>query len=393
MIFFNKIKWLVLWATLALPLSPAYAQENLSGWSSAFNSDSHQFSSPSSKGHSRQSSAEMFSDTSMEIRDRIGKGGQGEVRRARRISPLQDLPLNCENPLAIKTGDRSLENEYFALRNFATTSPVVKVIELRSKTTRSGSQKYALVMEEASHGSLQNILDDGEVINPLSAGGQELFRQMVMGIHVIHSHGWVHRDIKPANLLLHQRESDDRLTVLYSDFGLAELVLGAKVSVDKFVGSPLFAAPELHRRDNAEINGYQADHWSLGATMFTLASGQPPQTSSLIFTEASARTFKQAYDRTPENIFLSTAFFTGTLAGLENSKPKLNSDGLGRAFTTWADDPEAQLHARIFLNLLHGLLHPDPKQRLSMEKALFHPYWSLRLPESAPQLFQKSEIF
>ncbi len=75
----------------------------------------------------------------------------------------------------------------------------------------------------------------------------------------------IHRDIKPANILICQD------TIKLTDFGLA-----TKTSYDKddIVGSPVYKAPETH--DNPDNDSELSDIWSLGITIFELASSKLP---------------------------------------------------------------------------------------------------------------------
>jgi serine/threonine-protein kinase len=87
-----------------------------------------------------------------------------------------------------------------------------------------------------------------------------------------HSHGIVHRDIKPANVFL---TMEGRVKVL--DFGIARLLEvtqgHAHTHTGRAVGTPAFMPPEQALGKTRDIDG-QTDLWAVGATMFTLMSGQ-----------------------------------------------------------------------------------------------------------------------
>jgi eukaryotic-like serine/threonine-protein kinase len=88
-----------------------------------------------------------------------------------------------------------------------------------------------------------------------------------------HEKAIVHRDLKPANLFI---TTDGTIKVL--DFGIARLrdAVGGSQHATRtgtLMGTPAFMAPEQAQAIAADIDA-QTDLWAIGATMFTLLSGQ-----------------------------------------------------------------------------------------------------------------------
>lgn len=95
--------------------------------------------------------------------------------------------------------------------------------------------------------------------------------QAAEAINHAHRHGVIHCDLKPSNLMLN---ADGQAVV--TDFGFARLMMVRDVPT--LVGGTVqFMAPEQLDANCGEI-GPWTDVYGLGATLFALLTGQPPQT-------------------------------------------------------------------------------------------------------------------
>lgn len=80
-----------------------------------------------------------------------------------------------------------------------------------------------------------------------------LLRSVLRGLAILHDHGFVHGDIKPTNIMI-----DIQGAVKLVDLGRATRI-GEQVNI--LLGSPLFMAPEIHRREPGLV---QSDIFSAG---------------------------------------------------------------------------------------------------------------------------------
>jgi len=97
-------------------------------------------------------------------------------------------------------------------------------------------------------------------------------RDAALGVHYAHEAGVIHRDLKPANLMV---DLEGRVFVM--DFGLAKLAGGegsATVS-GAILGTPAFMPPEQAAANAGQVDR-RSDIYSLGATLYVLASGRRP---------------------------------------------------------------------------------------------------------------------
>lgn len=129
-----------------------------------------------------------------------------------------------------------------------------------------------LVMELLRGRSLEDVWDRAGRRLPTRAVSA-LMLQLLEVLAAAHEKAIVHRDLKPANLFL---SVDGSLKVL--DFGIARLRDAAYGSehatrTGTLMGTPAFMAPEQAQAIATEIDG-QTDLWAVGATMYTMLSGQ-----------------------------------------------------------------------------------------------------------------------
>ncbi|HAV33268.1 MAG TPA: hypothetical protein DCX79_14775, partial [Planctomycetaceae bacterium] len=112
-------------------------------------------------------------------------------------------------------------------------------------------------------------------------------RQICSALGWAHEHGIVHRDLKPANLLLLERFH----LVKLADFGMARVDPNLREGLSSSGGTAAFtfayASPEQLRGDTTTIDG-RSDLFSLGATLFHLATGRADTSRTFDFDELPA---------------------------------------------------------------------------------------------------------
>ncbi|MSR26069.1 MAG: serine/threonine protein kinase [Planctomycetaceae bacterium] len=129
--------------------------------------------------------------------------------------------------------------------------------------------------------------------------------QTARGLAAAHAQGLVHRDVKPANILL--EDGVDR--VLLTDFGLARAADDASLTVTGLLaGTPHFMSPEQALGKPIDA---RSDLFSLGAVLFTLATGKPPFRA-----ESSHAVLRMVTDVEPADVRLANPDMPAWLAGI-----------------------------------------------------------------------------
>ena len=197
--------------------------------------------------------------------------------------------------------------------------------------------------------------------------------QMLNGLHYIHSNWVVHRDMKPANVMVMGTDSICPGQVKIGDFGLARVIRDPAASLDDngVVVTIWYRAPELLFMSKHYTTAI--DIWAAGCIFGELltcvpmfrgaevqhAAGQPPP-----FQEAQVRTIFERLGTPSVPLFETLPMWKEKEVG----KWSRYEEQLSR-------QPGYKNLSPAALDLLRGLLHYDPAQRLTAKQALEHKYF------------------
>ncbi|ELA41206.1 CMGC/CDK/CDK5 protein kinase [Vittaforma corneae ATCC 50505] len=95
-----------------------------------------------------------------------------------------------------------------------------------------------------------------------------LIKQLINGVHYLHSHSIIHRDLKPSNILV---AKDGVLKI--ADFGLARAISPMDFSYSSEVVTLWYRAPELLMGTPNYL--YEIDIWSLGCIIYEMITLKP----------------------------------------------------------------------------------------------------------------------
>jgi serine/threonine protein kinase len=247
--------------------------------------------------HGMEVAAQKAQDLgSYHLESLIGRGGMGEVWRARHKMLAREAAIKIIRPELMQ--DASARQADVAVRRFEREARVTADLQSPHTvylydfgTSREGH--FYFVMELLDGVSLQKLV---QTFGPQPGSRViHLMRQVCLSLEEAHARGMVHRDLKPSNIMACKVAlQHDFIKVL--DFGLVKPTQTedfTHLTVDGVsAGTPGYIAPEIAMGEE-RIDG-RADLYTLGCVAYFLLTG------SLVFTETSPTAMAVAHvQKTP----------------------------------------------------------------------------------------------
>ncbi|GAB4836340.1 CBL-interacting serine/threonine-protein kinase 16 [Ancistrocladus abbreviatus] len=194
----------------------------------------------------------------------LGKGNFGRVYYGKHITTGEVVAIKMMSIDQIKKeGMMEQVKREISIMHLMKHPNIVQLVEVMATKT-----KIYLVMEYLKGGELCGLVEKGKLTED---SARKYFQQLICAVDYCHSRGVCHRDLKLENLLL-----DENGDLKLADFGIS--TLPGQTYHDGLLytlaGAPAYVAPEILRRQR--YDGYRADIWSCGVSLYALLAGYLP---------------------------------------------------------------------------------------------------------------------
>jgi serine/threonine-protein kinase len=205
-----------------------------------------------------------------EIGDELGEGGMATVFRARDRDLRRDVALKVLFPHLARRAE--IVKRFHREARAAAGLEHPNILRIYDVGGGEGDDPPFIVMELIRGRTLlEEIEQRGPMLAEIAACVGALLAE---GLAAAHAASIVHRDIKPSNVLV---APGGRL--LLADFGVARLETENSLvtRTGALLGTPAYMSPE---QASGDIATAKSDIYSLGATLYQLATGHLPYSGS-----------------------------------------------------------------------------------------------------------------
>ena len=210
-----------------------------------------------------------------EIKSLLGKGGMGEVYRARDTKLDRDVALKILPPEATQDPERRKRFETEAKAVAALNHPNIVTIH----SVEDAAETHFITMELVKGQTLTDLVPKSGLSLPRML---DIAILLADAVSAAHRAGITHRDLKPENIMV---DDEGRLKVL--DFGLAKLKdplpaadqatrVQSEIGVTqegKVLGTVAYMSPE--QAEGKAVDA-RSDVFSLGTVLYEMSTGQRP---------------------------------------------------------------------------------------------------------------------
>ena len=262
---------------------------------------------------------------------RLGKGGFGKVYLVHDIKTNEIYALKV---LYKNISEITFKREVAILRLLGKNDSkyILKLHDEGNFIVNDSTKRNYILIDYASNGDLYHYIKCSNGLGEEYA--KILFKKILLGIQYCHKKNICHLDIKIANILL-----DDKYNPIINDFGLSRAIKkeGIFIPYKGEHGTKYMMCPQMFE-EKSSYYGIDADIFGLGVLLYEIVLNK--------------RGFINAKDESYDNI------------------------KIGNYQKYWEENLDSRNLSKEFKDLFIKMVAYEPKERLSINKILEHPWFN-----------------
>lgn len=231
---------------------------------------------------------------------------------------------------------------------------MIRIIDLIPPSPNAEEFEDVYIVQELMETDLHRIIHSRQTLSIDHI--QYFIYQILRGLKFIHSSNVLHRDLKPSNLLL-----NSNCDLKICDFGLARAVEDEMGDITEYVVTRWYRAPEIMLVCQEYTKAI--DVWSVGCIFAELLARAPLFPGEDYIAQLRLICNKLGRPEDEDLDFITSERAKRFIVSLPQQAPK----PLASIFPEHSEETEA-------LDLLQKMLEFHPDRRISIEKALEHPF-------------------
>lgn len=220
-------------------------------------------------------------DPNYSVGEKIGEGGFGTVYELlghpeEAVVKVVDLKaqmyeLDAPDFILRKMEERyryfveTTRNEIAFLKELKDSPYFTSVIDAKEFKSSSEKNENVFIIIQKKYQSLKDAMYNREVNESQIL---KMAKDICMALMILEEHKLLHRDIKPDNIFIKWKDGVPYYAI--GDFGLTRRLEEETGEVTQ-IGTPYYVAPEV--AFHQKLKGFNSDIYGLGATLFTVVTG------------------------------------------------------------------------------------------------------------------------
>jgi dual-specificity kinase len=298
----------------------------------------------------------------------IAKGGFGAVFKAHDYEVNKTVAIKIPRRTKHSLQFFSREKDILSMIKKNDTANTQHCVQMIDRLEIEKSKLPCAVFEFYETNALDLMLINSKTTVPLPLQQIKSFaKQLLIAIRFLHDDlHIIHADVKPDNVLVKKSPKDlnSHINISLGDFGLS-FIAGRNKNPANWQWTQNYISPEALVKEEF---GFPADMFALGCTLMEFHTGKY-LFDSINYIDHHLAQMQSILGKLPDRFFIGKEKLKSNVESVHTKEQGLASLVLNGKALKNATPLEVS-----FLDFVKQLLDPDPRERLTASRALFHPF-------------------